>query len=94
MVAASDISPALNDDERPTAVEELFAAGTLSVKRAVEFSSIPRSTLYQLMGDGKLPYSKRGKLRLIPKTCLIRLIASGFRGDAAALPSVADRASA
>lgn len=56
---------------------ELFGDGAMTVEKASESSGIGRTTLYQLMTQGELPYSKVGVRRLIPRRALVELLATG-----------------
>lgn len=59
--------------------EELLADGALTVRAAVEFSGLPRTELYRVMGTGELPYFQPGeKLRLIPKRGLVTYLAARY----------------
>ncbi|NLG85335.1 MAG: helix-turn-helix domain-containing protein [Firmicutes bacterium] len=44
------------------------------------FLGIKRSTLYQLMEGGILPFVKLGRKRLIPRRALVQLLAKELRG--------------
>ena len=60
----------------------LFDDGALGIGEAEELSHLSRSTLYELMEAGRLPYTKIGRRRLIPRRALLRLLAEGLRGGA------------
>lgn len=49
---------------------ELLEDGALPINDAVEWSGVSRSKLYIAMTEGKLPYIKLGKRRLIPRRAL------------------------
>lgn len=49
-------------DEKKKLVEDGFA----SVDAAADFLMVARSTIYNLMGSGELPFAKFGKCRRIP----------------------------
>ncbi len=63
---------------------ELFADGAVTVAEAVRFSGIGRTQLYDLMTAGRLPFTKVGSRRLIPRRGLVDLLAGGAGPDAAA----------
>jgi excisionase family DNA binding protein len=63
---------------------DIVQKGTVSITRAVMFTSLSRSALYDLMQTGKLRYTKIGRRRLIPMSELERLLAAGMVGGAAA----------
>jgi excisionase family DNA binding protein len=58
--------------------DELLAQGAMSVRDASSFTGIPRSNLYELMQQRKLPSLKVGRRRLIPKAALIELLREGL----------------
>lgn len=63
----------------PDRVEiDLLAEGTVSVTEAVRFSGVPRSSLYEQMNRGELPYTKVGKRRLIPRRALVEFLRRGL----------------
>lgn len=45
-----------------------------SITQAVQVTSLSRSLLYRLMGEGKLPYVSVGDRRLIPSDALHALV--------------------
>ena len=57
--------------------------GALTVVEATGVSGVRRSSLYKLMGSGRLPFVKVGKRRLIPRNALRELLAGGLVGVAA-----------
>ena len=59
---------------------DLFDDGLLTVSAAAAFIGLSKSTLYQLMDQGELPYVKIGKCRRIPKRSLIDLARANLRG--------------
>jgi hypothetical protein len=63
-------------------VADLLSDGTLGIEQAMEFSGLGRSLLYELMGCGRLPYSKVGARRVIPKRALMKILAEGLSGEA------------
>jgi predicted DNA-binding transcriptional regulator AlpA len=60
--------------------QNLCSEGALTVSQAEEFSGIGRTSLYGLMGQGRLPYAKLYGRRLIPKRALVALLADGLVG--------------
>ena len=63
-----------------TAAESLVEDGMMSVSQAMEFLSISRSHLYELMDRREIPWAKIGRSRRIPRAFLISYIASNLRG--------------
>lgn len=47
---------------------------TLSIQEAVAASGLSRSYLYEAMSQGKLPFVKKGKRRLIPAAALAEYV--------------------
>jgi excisionase family DNA binding protein len=58
---------------------ELAAEGLMTVREAQRFLGISRSKLYQLMGDGVIPFVLVGAGRRIPKAALVEFIAQNLR---------------
>lgn len=48
------------------------------VAGAVRFTGISRSSLYQMMADGRLPYCLVSGRRIIPRAALVRLLAENM----------------
>jgi excisionase family DNA binding protein len=67
-----------------TELIDLFANGCVKVAAAVREFGVPRSTLYELMAEGRLQYTQLGRARLIPRLALARLLAEGLQGQFAA----------
>ena len=67
--------------------ENLVEDGLVSLTNAMAFLSIGRSTLYELMDKGVLPYAKIGRSRRIPKRALIQLAQATLKGGSA-LPTI------
>lgn len=67
--------------------ENLVEDGLVSVTNAMAFLSVGRSTLYELMDKGVLPYAKIGRSRRIPKRALIQLAQATLKGGNA-LPTI------
>lgn len=70
-----------------TANEQLVEGGLVSIEDAMAFLSVGRSTLYELMDKGLLPWSKIGRSRRIPRRALVRLAQLTLRGGQA-LPNI------
>jgi excisionase family DNA binding protein len=66
--------------EQQTADLDLWADGALTVGRAVEVYGLGRTVLYAMMAEGRLPFSKVGTRRLLPRKALVRLLAEGQSG--------------
>ncbi len=60
---------------------ELVQDGLMTIREAVAFLRLGRSTLYGLMERGDLPYACIGARRLIPRRALVDLAASHLKGD-------------
>jgi excisionase family DNA binding protein len=60
--------------------EAVVADGLVSVGEAMAFLSVGRSTVYELMDKGFLPYAKIGRSRRVPKRALVELAAMNLRG--------------
>lgn len=60
--------------------ETLVADGLVPLPQAMTFLSVSRSTLYELMDKGVLPYAKIGRSRRIPKRALVELAQRTLRG--------------
>ena len=67
----------INED---TTRVELVADGLLTVREAMCFLHLSRSTVYQFMDRGELPFVKLGRSRRIPKRALVELAARGLQG--------------
>ena len=61
--------------------EELVQDGLMTVREAVAFLRLGRSTIYGLMERGDLPYACIGARRLIPRRALVDLAASHLKGE-------------
>jgi len=61
--------------------DELLADGAVSIDEAVKWSGYGRTRIYDLMGEGRLPYVRAGRRRLIPRAALRRLLAEGLVGE-------------
>lgn len=63
--------------------ESLVEEGLVSLNDAMAFLSIGRSTLYELMDKGMLPYAKIGRARRIPRRALVKLAQLTLKGGGA-----------
>lgn len=63
--------------ETPQSVE-VVSEGLATVAEASDFLSLSRSTLYNLMDAGNLPYVKLGRARRIPRRSLHELAAQNL----------------
>lgn len=66
---------------------DLVEDGLVSLNDAMAFLSIGRSTLYELMDKGILPYAKIGRSRRIPRRALLQLAEATLKGGGA-LPTI------
>jgi excisionase family DNA binding protein len=57
-------------------IEELVKEGAVTLNETHRLTGLGRSFLYQLMDSKQLHYLKIGKRRLIPRSGIIRLLAS------------------
>jgi helix-turn-helix protein len=58
--------------------EEMVADGCVGIAEAQSFTGVKRTTLYALMGAGRLPFIKLNGRRLVPRRALVSLLASGL----------------
>lgn len=61
---------------------DLFANGSVTVAGLKAEYGIGRTTAYELMSKGLLPYTQLGTRRLIPRAAVAKLLAEGVRGVA------------
>jgi excisionase family DNA binding protein len=59
---------------------EVFEQGSVTVAGLKAEYGIGRSTAYELMGAGRLPYTQVGRRRLIPRRAVMQLLAAGLVG--------------
>jgi excisionase family DNA binding protein len=59
---------------------ELVADGAVGLDEAMKLSGLQRSKLYELMGEGELPFVKLGARRLIPRRAITALLAKNVIG--------------
>ena len=69
---------------------DLFDAGLCDVVEAVEYLGISRSSVYEQMYSGRLPYCKIGRSRRIPRNAL-RAFAAASMVDATEHGNTEDR---
>ncbi|MFO0848374.1 MAG: hypothetical protein U0871_07445 [Gemmataceae bacterium] len=54
--------------------DEIFSDGAVDVRAASEFTGWGRTSLYAAMADGRLPFVRLGKRRLVPRRALVELL--------------------
>ena len=59
---------------------DLVSEGLMTVREAAEFLGLSRSTVYELMESGELPFAKIGKARRIPRRAVTAFAASRMVG--------------
>lgn len=74
-------------DAMTTANEQLVEGGLVPIDEAMAFLSVGRSTVYELMDKGLLPYAKIGRSRRIPRRALVNLAQAMLKGGNA-LPTM------
>ncbi len=57
-----------------------FGKGALQLRAVTAKYGIGRSVLYEMMADGRLPYSRVGNRRVIPAAAIEALLARGMVG--------------
>jgi excisionase family DNA binding protein len=62
----------------------LMSDGLTSVSEAGRFLGLSRTTLYELMDTGELPYCKIGGARRVPRRALVELAERALVGRASA----------
>jgi excisionase family DNA binding protein len=67
--------------------EQLVEDGLVPIHEAMAFLSVGRSTIYELMDKGMLPYAKIGRSRRIPRRALVKLAQLTLKGGNA-LPTI------
>lgn len=60
--------------------QDLVSDGLMTVVEVAAFLSVGRSTVYQLMEKGELPFVKLGACRRIPKQALLGLATANLKG--------------
>jgi excisionase family DNA binding protein len=63
--------------------QDLVTDGLMRVVEAAQFLSVGRSTVYQLMDKGELPFVKLGASRRIPKRAVLNLASTNLQGGLA-----------
>ena len=58
----------------------LVEDGLMTVAEAARFLKLSRSSVYKLMDEGQLQYTKLGRCRRVPRRALVELAARGLRG--------------
>ncbi len=58
----------------------LVEDGLLTVAEAGRFLKLSRSSVYKLMDEGQLRYTKIGRSRRVPRRAVVELAASGLQG--------------
>jgi excisionase family DNA binding protein len=58
--------------------DELLQDGAIGIEEARKFTGLGRSVLYDLMSKGRLPFTKIGARRLIPRRALVEVLAQGL----------------
>ena len=72
--------PVLGTDSPSPDALAACADGALTIQAAVDFSGVPRSSIYELLNSGDLPSIRVGRRRLIPKRALVEFLARHFEG--------------
>ncbi|MCL4684961.1 helix-turn-helix domain-containing protein [Myxococcota bacterium] len=72
-MARKNGAPAAQAEATP-AIPAVWADGGASLAEAARFSGLGRSKLYQLMDDGKLPYTKVGRRRILARRGLVAML--------------------
>ena len=60
--------------------EEIVSEGLLCVSKVAAFLGVSRTTIYQLMERGELPWVKLGRARRVPRRAVIELAAKNLIG--------------
>ena len=58
----------------------LVEDGLMTVAESARFLNLSRSTIYKLMCDGQLQFTRIGRARRIPRRALLELAARGLAG--------------
>ena len=59
---------------------ELVSDGLMRVAEAADFLRVSRSSVYELMAGGELPWARLGRSRRIPRRAVVALAAQLVRG--------------
>ncbi len=73
----------------PDQPERLVTDGLMRVSEVGRFLGLSRSSVYQLMNRGELPWAKLGRARRIPRRAVVELAARCLRGGS----QISERAS-
>ena len=65
-------------------VGAIWSQGSVKVSEAARRFGMGRTTLYELMNSGRLPYSQVGATRLIPVVAIEALLQAGMKGGGGA----------
>ncbi len=65
---------------RDNVAAELLADGSMTIDAIVRQYGIGRSAIYDLMKEGKLPYSQATGRRLVPRRAVVKLLAAEMVG--------------
>lgn len=60
--------------------DDMLADGLMTVKEAAEFLRLGKSTIYELMDQGKLGYARLGRARRIPRRAVIDMAKAAYVG--------------
>jgi excisionase family DNA binding protein len=60
--------------------QDWVADGLMQVAEVAQFLSVGRSTVYQLMDRGELPFVKLGASRRIPRRAVLNLASANLKG--------------
>lgn len=64
----------------PDQPERLVTDGLMRVSEVGRFLGLSRSSVYQLMNRGELPWAKLGRARRVPRRAVVELAARCLRG--------------
>ena len=63
---------------------DVFESGCVTIEGLEAEFGIKRSTAYELMNSGRLPWTRPYGRRLIPRTAVRKLLATGLTGGSSA----------
>lgn len=66
---------------------QLVEDGMMKVREAAAFLGLGRSTIYEMMDSGRLPWAKIGGRRVIPRKAILSLAATAVVNPSA-LPTI------
>ncbi len=58
----------------------IFDEGLLTVREAAQMLTVTKATVYNLMSAGKIPSTRVGRLRRIPRRALLEYLTDGLEG--------------